>query len=114
MADLSVSGSVTLATVAGVVGVGTVTLGPGRNNDRGPAYWAVTGVIVSSSRPGTAPIPRLVITDETGVIKGISYDGSFDSGACEINLTRGQFLTATWTAGANGDVCTMTLSGTKR
>jgi hypothetical protein len=112
--DLSTSGSAVLATIGGVVGTGTVTLGPGRNNDRGPASWKVTGVIVSSSRPGTAPIPRLVITDEVGVIRGISYDGSFDSGACEINMIRGQFLTATWTAGQNGDVVTMTISGTKR
>jgi hypothetical protein len=113
MADLSVSGSAVLATVSGVV-TGSVTLGPGRNNDRGPATWKVTGVIVASSRPGVAPIPRLIITDETGVTKGISYDGSYDSGPCDINLTRGQFLTATWTAGANGDVVTMTLSGTKQ
>jgi hypothetical protein len=113
MPDLSVSGSATLATVAGTV-TGSVTLGPGLNNDRGPASWHVTGVIVNSSRAGIAPIPQLIITDETGVIKGISYDGSFDSGACDIRMIRGQFLKATWTAGTVGDVVRMTLSGTKQ
>lgn len=113
MPDLRVSGSATLATVGGVV-TGTVTLGPGRNNDRGPANWHVTGVIAQSSRPGVAPIPRLVVVDEVGTTLGISYDGSFDSGGCDIRMGRGQFLAATWTAGANGDVVTLTLSGTKQ
>jgi hypothetical protein len=113
MPDLRVSGSTTLATIAGVV-TGTVTLGPGRNGDRGPATWTVTGVIIRSSRPGVAPIPRLVITDENGTDAGISYDGSFDSGGCNIPMIRGQFLTATWTGGSAGDVVSMTLSGTKQ
>jgi hypothetical protein len=113
MADLSAAGSVVLATVAGTV-TGTVTLGPGRNGDRGPANWTVTGVIVSSTRPGVAPIPRVTIINEIGVIKGVTYDGSFDSGACVIRMTRNQFLMATWVGGANGDVVTMTLSGTKQ
>ncbi len=111
--DLRVSGSTVLATVAGTV-TGTVKLGPGLNNDRGPASWHVTGVIVTSSRAGVAPIPRLTIVDEVGIVKGVSYDGSFDSGGCDIRMIRNQFLLATWVGGQVGDVVSMTLSGKKR
>lgn len=111
--DLSVSGSTVLASVGGVV-TGNVTLGPGRNNDRGPATWHVTGVIVQSSRPGVGPIPRVLVVDEVGASQGVSYDGSFDSGRADHNMIRGQFLSATWTGGLVGDVVTMTLSGTKK
>jgi hypothetical protein len=113
---LTASGTATLATVSGVV-TGSVTLGPGLNNDRGPATWNVTGVITKSNRPGTAPIPRVEVfqdTTDSGNSQGISYDGSFDQGPCDINLIRGQKLIAVWTGGSVGDIVTFIVSGTKQ
>jgi hypothetical protein len=113
---LSAAGSVTLATVSGTV-TGSVTLGPGQNNDRGPATWNVTGVIVKTTRPGTAPIPRVEVfldTTDSGNSQGVTYDGSFSQGPCDIKLVRGQKLIAVWTGGTAGDIATMVLSGTKQ
>jgi hypothetical protein len=114
---LNASGSVTLATVAGVV-TGRVTLGPGLNGDRGPATWHVTGVIAKTTRPGVAPIPRVeVFQDDANVAgnsQGVTYDGSFNQGPCDIKLIRGQSLIAVWTGGSPGDIATFILSGTKQ
>lgn len=112
MSVLSVTGTVTLATVAGVV-TGTVRVGPGLNGERGTSGWKVTGVIVRTSRPGVAPIPRVTIVDQLGIDQGVSYDGSFDQGPCDISLVVGQYLAVTWTGGLAGDVGTVTLSGTR-
>lgn len=112
MAELSASGSVTLANVGGTV-TGSVTLGPGLGSDRGSARWHVTGVIVKTTRPGVAPIPNVQVLDQIGIAQGVSYDGSFDQGPCDIPLQRGGFLTITWTGGQVGDVATAILSGTK-
>lgn len=114
---LNVSSSVTLATVSGVV-TGSVTLGPGLNGDRGPATWNVTGVIVKTNKPGVAPIPRVeVFQDDAlapGNSQGVTYDGSFSQGPCDIPLVRGQKLIAVWTGGTVGDVATFIISGTKQ
>lgn len=114
---LNISGSVTLALSGGVV-TGRVVLGPGQNGDRGPASWTVTGVITKTTRPGVAPIPRVeVFLDDVntpGNSQGVSYDGSFDQGPCDIPMSRGQLLTAVWTGGSAGDVATFILSGTKQ
>jgi hypothetical protein len=113
---LGTSGNVTLATVAGTV-TGSVTLGPGLNGDRGPAHWHVTGVITKTNRPGVAPIPRVEVfldTTDTGNSQGVTYDGSFNQGGCDIPLGRGQKLIAVWTGGTAGDIATLVLSGTKQ
>jgi hypothetical protein len=113
---LNVSGSTALALVSGVV-TGTVTLGPGLNNDRGPAFWNVTGVITKTSRPGVAPIPRVEVfldTADSGNSQGVSYDGSFSQGPTDIGMIRGQKLIAVWTGGTVGDTATFILSGTKQ
>lgn len=112
MSVLSVTGTATLALVSGVV-TGQVTLGPGVGGERGTTGWKVTGVIVRTSRPGVAPIPRVTVVDQLGVDQGVSYDGSFDQGPCDINLVVGQFLVVTWTGGLAGDTGTVTLSGTR-
>jgi hypothetical protein len=118
MADLNKSGSAVFATVAGVV-TASVTLGPGQNNDRGPASWVITGVITKTNRPGVAPIPRVEVflddVQDPGASQGITYDGSFSQGPCNIPLTRGQRLIAVWTgaAGNVGDIATFIVSGTK-
>lgn len=109
---LNISRTAILASVGGVV-TASITLGPGINNDRGPATWHVTGALTKSSRPGLAPIPRVEVIDESGVPQGVSYDGSFGQGSCDITLTRSQFLTATWVGGNVGDVVTFALTGTK-
>lgn len=113
---LNVFGNVTLALVSGVV-TGRVTLGPGLNGNRGPATWRVTGVITKTTRPGVAPIPRVEVfldVADSGNSQGVSYDGSFDQGPCDIPMVRGQQLIAVWTGGSVGDVATMVLSGTQR
>jgi hypothetical protein len=94
-------------------GTGTVRLGPGS----GPAYWGVTGMIVQTSRPALAPIPRFqVYLNEASAAfsQGVTYDGSFGSAKtdAEIVLTRGQQLVCVWTGGLAGDIATVVLSGT--
>jgi hypothetical protein len=108
--NLQAAASVTLD--AG--GAGTVSVGP--DAARGPANWRVNGVILQTTRPGVAPIPRaqVYLDDQTaGQSQGLSYDGSFAQGSCDITLTRGQKLICTWTGGQAGDVATMTLTGEK-
>lgn len=111
MPDLHVAGSTTLGASGGVV-----ELGPGLNGDRGPATWNVTGVIITSDRPGQSPIPRVIIYRNIigGRIEGTSYDGSFDQGGCDITLGRGESLIAEWSGGQIGDSVTLTLTGTKQ
>jgi hypothetical protein len=117
MPDLNAGGQATLASIGGIV-TATVTVGPGRNGDRGPATWNVTGVIVKSSRPGRAPIPRVEVFQDDGLnplaSQGVTYDGSFSQGGCNINLVRGQALIATWTGGQVGDTVYLVVSGTKQ
>ena len=96
-------------------GAGTVELGP--DNARGPANWRVTGVILLTNRPGVAPIPRAVVYQDDpsnpANVQGLSYDGSFAQGRCDITLTRGQKLICQWSAGQSGDRASMTLTGEK-
>lgn len=113
MADLTVSGQVTLALVNGVV-TGSVVLGPGISPDRSSLRWNVTGVVVRTNRPGVAPIPAVSVFDQIGVAQGVSYDGSFDQGGSDITVKRGEYLTVTWTGGNAGDVATVSLTGTKQ
>lgn len=102
------------STVLGASGSGTVRLGP--DSGRGPAYWRVDGVILQTNRPGLAPVPRAVVyLDDTTAqnAQGLSYDGSFAQGRCNITLARGQALVCQWSGGQSGDVATMTLTGEK-
>lgn len=95
-------------------GAGTVELGP--DASRGPAYWRVDGVILQTDRPGQAPVPRAVVYLDDAIAQnsqGLSYDGSFAQGRCDITLTRGQKLICQWSGGQSGDVATMTLTGEK-
>lgn len=96
-------------------GAGRIELGP--NNSRGPANWRVTGVIVQTNRPGQAPVPRAVVylDDESSPanVQGLSYDGSFAQGRCDITLTRGQKLICLWSGGQSGDTASLTLTGEK-
>jgi hypothetical protein len=95
-------------------GAGRVELGP--DASRGPAYWRVDGVILQTTRPGQAPIPRAQVYLDDAVptnSQGLSYDGSFAQGACDITLSRGQKLICAWAGGQSGDVATMTLTGEK-
>jgi hypothetical protein len=104
------SKSVTL----GASGSGSVTLGP--DAGRGPATWHVDGVIIQTTRPGVAPIPRAQVylgNAVAGNSQGLSYDGSFAQGSCDLTLARGETLTCQWTGGQAGDVATMTLTGEK-
>jgi hypothetical protein len=107
---LTIGGSVTL----NASGTGTVSLGP--DSARGPATWRVDGVILQTNRPGQAPIPRAVVyldEEATERAQGLSYDGSFAQGRCNLTVTRGQKLVCTWTGGQAGDQAVMTLTGEK-
>lgn len=101
--QLSVPASVTLDAS----GAGEVTVGP----DAGPPVWHITKVVVSTSRPGQAPVPRFQLLDEQGRVRGQTYDGSYDESDFDLILTRGQHLTGQWTGGNSGDQATMWLYG---
>jgi len=94
-------------------GTGTVTLGP---NNAGPATWHIDGVIIQTTRPGVAPIPRVQVWLDQQIpasSQGLSYDGSFAQGSVNLTITRGQNLIAQWTGGQAGDVASLTVTGTK-
>jgi len=113
--QLQAGGSVTLATVSGVV-TGRVTLGPDSQRDP-KKTWRVDTVILKTSRPGTAPIPRaeLYLDDPSnpGQLQFITYDGSFSNAGGSCVLVGRQNLIAVWTGGQAGDVASLTLTGTK-
>lgn len=95
-------------------GSGTARLGP--SSQQGPANWHVDGVILTNGRPGVSPIPRVVVyVDDTsaGNKQGVSYDGSFAQGSCDISMVRGQQLIAIWTGGQAADICEFTVTGQK-
>lgn len=108
--NLNMAASVTL----NASGAGTVSLGP--DSGRGPANWRVTGVIVQTDRPGQAPIPRVQVyldqQDPSGS-QGLSYDGSFAQGACDLTISRGQQLVCVWSGGQSGDTASFTVTGEK-
>ena len=107
---LSIGKSVTL----NASGAGTVTLGP--DSAAGPANWRVDGVILQTTRPGVAPIPKAQVYLDSPTpdnSQGLSYDGSYAQGRCDLIVSRGQSLICQWTGGQAGDVATMTLTGEK-
>jgi hypothetical protein len=107
---LNVSGSATLD----VNGNGQVALGP--QSGPGPANWRVDGVILQTTRPGAAPIPRAqVFLDQQtpSNSQGLTYDGSFNQGATNLTIGRGSQIIAVWTGGLAGDVASLTLTGEK-
>lgn len=95
-------------------GGGRVTLGP--SGVKGPANWQVTGVILKTSRPGEAPVPRAeVYIDRVSpeCLQGITYDGSFAPGRCNFTIARGQTVIVVWAGGQSGDEASVTLTGEK-
>lgn len=95
-------------------GDGTATIGP--SGVRGPANWQVTGVILKTSRPGEAPVPRAeVYIDRVSpeCLQGITYDGSFAPGRCNFTITRGQVVIVVWSGGQLADEASVTLTGEK-
>jgi hypothetical protein len=45
--------------------------------------------------------------------QGLSYDGSFAQGSCDLTLTRGQKIICVWSGGQAGDQASLTLTGEK-
>lgn len=92
-------------------GSATLRIGPkhsGRQN------WQITTVLLKSSRPGVAPIPRAEIwldSQDVNSQKGLTYDGSFASGHCDITMARGQELIVQWTGGQANDTVYVTVTG---
>lgn len=110
MSNLNESASVVL----NASGAGTVTLGP--SSQRGPAVWNVDGVILQTTRPGLAPIPRAQVYLGDAIpsnSQGLTYDGSFAQGKVDLKVVRGQVLTVSWTGGQSGDTAFVTVTGTK-
>lgn len=92
-------------------GSAVLSIGPsaaGRQN------WRVTSVLLKSSRPGQAPVPRAEVwldSQDVNSQQGLTYDGSFASGHCDITLQRGQELICEWTGGQAGDSVQFTVCG---
>lgn len=103
------------ATVTlGASGGGRLELGPA---DRpGSPYWNVTRVVVTTTRPGQAPVPSMSLyldsEDGSGLVDS-TYDGSRDSSDVDIDMQRGQRLIAVWSGGQAGDVATLSITGWK-
>lgn len=94
-------------------GTGEVKIGPEGN---GPQNWHITAVIIKTSRPGQAPIPKAqqwLNQKNEGSQVGLTYDGSFKTGVCDITMSRGQYLICEWTGGQSGDLATFTVTGDK-
>lgn len=107
---LSVADVITLDASGG----GTATVGP--DAVRGPANWKVSGVILKTSRPGEAPVPRAeVYVDRVSpeCLQGITYDGSFAPGRCNFTIARGQTVIVVWSGGQSGDTASVTITGEK-
>lgn len=95
-------------------GAGIARVGP--DSVRGPANWHVTGVILKTSRPGQAPVPRAeVYVDRISpeCLQGITYDGSFAPGRCDFTIARGQTVIVVWSGGQSGDTASATITGEK-
>lgn len=98
----------------GASGGATLRIGP--SGVKGPANWDVTGVILKTSRPGEAPVPRAeVYVDRISpeCLQGITYDGSFAPGRCKFTITRGQTVIVVWSGGQSGDEAWVTITGEK-
>jgi hypothetical protein len=99
--------SVQTAVTLDAAGAGTARLTPSS-----PKYWQVTEVVLLSDRPGAAPIPRAVAYLDNS-LQGLTYDASFNTAKCELDVSHGQTLIFQFTGGQVGDVITVALIGTK-
>src|ERR1700761_3306338 len=99
--NLNASVSVTL----NASGAGQAMIGP----NTGPANWNITKVVVSTSRPGSPPIPTfyMYVDSSPNNKLDVTYDGSFDSTDTSISITRGQHLVGVWSGGQSGDLAVM-------
>lgn len=96
-------------TILDASGNGRVELGPNKN-----ALWNVTKMMVSTSRPGVAPVPRCTVyldEESTRGKQGSTYDGSDDESDCDIDVHKGQNLIAVWSGGQSGDTAELSVSG---
>lgn len=108
--NLNQAASVTLD----VSGNGNASIGP--QNMPGTQSWHITGVILKTSRKGLAPVPSCEVyldTIDPSNLQGVTYDGSFNQGACDITMIQGQRLIGVWTGGQLGDLATIVVSGTR-
>lgn len=106
MTDTSLSAQTVVTLDA--AGAGTAAIGP----DTGMPYWRVTELVLLSTRPGQAPIPRAVAYLDQA-LQGTTYDGSFNTASCDLSLSRGQTLFVQFTGGQAGDEITVAVIGTK-
>lgn len=108
--QLNTSASVTLSSV----GSGSVTLGPG---NAGPPTWVLGSVILTTNRPGKAPVPMASVYLDSVTpsnLQGVTYDGSFSQADAQgLTLVRGQNLLVLWSGGQSGDVASVSITGTQ-
>lgn len=105
----------TAATVTlNAAGTGTAELGPA---SQGPPYWALDTVLLTTNRPGQAPVPRASLYLDVvspSNLQGITYDASFGQAVADgLKLGRGQKLIAVFSGGQSGDIASLTVIGTK-
>lgn len=109
-APLNAAATVTL----NASGTGTAELGPAT---QGPPYWTLDTVLLTTTRPGQAPVPRAMLYLDVvspGNLQGITYDASFGQASADgLRLGRGQKLIAVFTGGQSGDIASLTVVGTK-
>lgn len=108
MTDLSLSAQTVVTLDA--AGAGTASITP--DTSPGPAYWHVTELVLLSTRPGAAPIPRGVVYLDQA-LQGTTYDASFNTGSCDLSMQRGQTLFVHFSGGLLGDEITVAVIGTK-
>lgn len=111
--DLQAGKRVTLATVAGAV-TGTLTIGPGDQRDN--RSWDIDSINWKTSRPATAPIPRIEVYKNFvghGQAQLFDYDGSFGTAGGSCHLDKGENLIVVWTGGTAGDIAQFSVSGTR-
>jgi hypothetical protein len=115
--QLGQAGTVTLATVSGVV-TGSISLGPQVDSRDPHAVWYVDTILWKTNRPGQGPnIPRIEVylDDEANFANAqfLDYDGSFGNARGSCRVTRGQKLRAIWYGGNVGDIAQFSVTGTK-
>lgn len=95
-------------------GNGTAEIGP---ENAGPPVWYIDTVLLTTSRPGNAPVPRAsVYLDSVSPsnLQGITYDASFGQASADgLRIVRGQRLLVNWSGGRDGDLASVTVVGTR-
>jgi len=88
-----------------------LSLGPNRPGQT----WQVRTVALSATVADPSPTAKVYLgsAPNPGAYLGGTYDGAADSTDLDVTLYPGQQLTVEWTGSAVGNVCTVSLIGTR-